>query len=492
MAYIGQIASGTVDYLLTFAHGAYDLAVGYLDELHDYVVGSIDTTPPTISVDIPTSITIDPSLSAEIPEAPPDSAYPTLPADVTMNAYDFPTRPTYTMPTAPTLSDIAIPEFIEGTIREITADLPAVDFTAPGVPTISTFDVPLSDLINVMRQKLTDNIENGGTMLNPDVEADIWNRDRERRDQLLQDTIDKAVAQWAKLGFELPDGLLAGQLLAINNEYMNKDIDVSRDIAIKQAELEQQGMFKSIELGSALEHFILQSGNEYANRALQAMKSTADVTIEIYKQRVTQYNAMLEQFKADVEAFKASIQAEISRAEAYKAHIQGLQAVVQIDESKVKLYTSHIAAITSMVELYNTEVKAVATQYEAERSKIEAYKSNVQAYIAKVEGVTKKYLAEMEGFKSYVTAWSASAESQTKLTDLRVRGEIAELEATMKAWEVQEKILTQNVSLKLEALKTLAQTASTLAAGSLSAVHASLSDTSSMGVMTSTSHNYSY
>jgi hypothetical protein len=477
-------------FLQGYADTAFDNAVTYLNQLNAYVSGTIDTSPPVISIDVSQSMIIDPTLRDGIPDPPADSEYPVIPGTPVTQTFDFPSKPVYSLPTAPTLTDIVIPEFVEGTIAGITMTIPTSDFGVPSIGDISTSDVPLDALFQTIRDKLSSNILNGGTMLDPSVEADIWDRDLERNEQALQDIIDKATTQWAKLGWSLPDGLLAGQMLAIQNEYANKRLDRSREISVKQAELEQAGMFKSLELGINYEQIIMGSQNEYAKRVLEASKTTADVTIELYKQRVVQYNSLLEAFKSDVMAYKTSIEAEAVRAEAYKARIAGLQTIASIDESRVKLYTGHIAAIEQLVNVYNTEVKAVATMYEAEKTKIEGFKVQVEAYSASIDAVTKKYLAGVEGYKSYVQAWVASADSQTKLLDLKSRGDIAELEATLKAWEIQMKLIQESTNVKLEALKTVAQTSSNLAAGALSAIHASVSD--SYNNSYSTSKNYSY
>jgi undecaprenyl pyrophosphate synthase len=113
--------------------------------------------------------------------------------------------------------------------------------------------------------------------------------------------------------------------------------------------------------------------------------------------------------------------------------------------------------------------------YEAEKQKIEMYKSKVEAYTAVIKSITEKYATQVEGFKAYLGAWSASSDSQTKLIDIGTRAQIAKVEATIKEWEVQLRLIQENTALKLEALKAVAQTASNLAAGSLSAGHASAS-----------------
>jgi len=470
--YTGQ----AMTFLRGFATDAYNTSATYLAALYNYVSEEIDTTAPVISVDVAQSIVIDPSLAAAKPAAPEDSEYPALPSAPSVATFDFPTKPDYTIPTVPTLTDITIPEFIEGTISSITSTLPTMDFETPSVTEISATETIYDSLISTIKARLESNVLNGGTMINPSVEADIWNRDLEREEQALQDAIDKLTGQWAKLGFSAPDGLLAGSIIALNNEYTNKKLDRSREIAVKQAELEQTGLFKSLELGISLENILLVSQNEYAKRVLDATKATADVTIAIFRERVSRYNAMLETFKSDVIAYKTSIEAEAVRAEVYKARLSGSQIIANIDESRVKAYTAQIAGVEQLVNIYNTEVKAVAIMYEAEKQKIDRYKVMVEAYVASIDGITKKYLGEVDGYKAYIQSWVATSDSQTKLLDIKARADIAELEATIKEWEIQLKLIQEATNVKLEALRTVAQVSSNLAAGALSAIHASVSD----------------
>lgn len=487
-----ELVNAQFEKIWSYGSESFAIAKQYIEDLEGYIEPTIETTVPSIEITPPGSIAIDPTIGAEIPDQPEESDYPLIPDAPSVSEHEFPEEPAFTLPSPPTLTDIVIPDFIEGTIAPITATLPVIDFSVPSVGDIQPGALNYDSLMAVIRDKLSSNITDGGTMLNPQVEADIWNRDRERREQALQDAIADASAVWAKLGWDMPDGLLAGTITAIHKEYMNKDLDASREISVKQADLEQQGLFKSLELGVSLEQVILMAENEYAKRVLEASKTTAEVTIEIYKARVTQYNAMLEAYKADVLAYKSSIEAEVARAEVFKSKVTALGIIAQVDESKIKIYTSHIAAIQQLVDLYKTKVQAVATMYEAENQKIIRYKAQIDAYVAAIEGVTKKYATSVEGFKAYVAAWATSAESQVKVKDLNMRGEIATLEATMKAWEVQMKVLHENTSLKLEALKAVAQTSSNLAAGALSAAHSNASAGMSSSSQTATQHIYSY
>jgi hypothetical protein len=491
MAYTTDLVSSNLSLLKTYADEAFSDAQRYLDELNEYIVAEIITTPPDIIITTPDSITIDPSLAAEMPASPDSSEFGTPPDAPTTSEHDFPNAPTYTLPSVPVLTDIVLPSFIDQNVSPPTTAIPIMDFDVPAVAQINDGGLTPEDaLIQATKTKLIQNILLGGTMLNPTIEAAIWNRELERDEQALQDAIDKMTKQWAKLGWSLPNGVLAGTVLAINNEYINKRLTTSKDISIKQAEMEQLGLFKSIEIATSLEQLLLANQNDYAKRVFETSKATADVTIEIFKTRVARYNAMLETFKADVEGYKAAISAELQRAEVYKAKLTGAQIMAGIDETRIKVYSAQIGACQQLVDLYKTGVQATATMYEAEKTKIEGYKAKVDAYTSKIEAITKKYMLGVEGFKAYVQAYAATADVQTKVADLNLKGQVATAEARIKEWETQLKLVQENVSMRLEALKTVAQTSSNMVAGALSAMHISLGQ--SLSDSTEVSHNYNY
>jgi hypothetical protein len=472
--WFSDYVQGVIDSMESYARTTFNTANDYLDDLNAIVVKELIMVPPTIDIPPPGSIELDPVISPLIPVSPADSEFPTSPGDApSVEDHSFPGEPVFTLPTPPVVNEITIPSFVSNEIAGISAELPT--FTDE-LGAISSLDnggnAPHDTLLQAVRDKLLSNIQNGGTMLDPTVEDDIWDRDKERNEQALRDAMDKITTQWAKLNWGLPDGLLAGQILAINNEYMNKDLDRSREIAVKQADLEHQGMFKSLEMGISLEKIIMDSYNEYAKRALDASKSTADITISIFKERINKFNALLGAYKTDVEAFKGRIDAEVSRANVYKTQIEGLALINQIDETKVKIYMGQLQGINTMVDIYKNQVQAVATQYEAEKIKVERFKTQVEAYVAQIEGITKKYAVEVDGFKAFISGYSASSDSQTKLLDLKGRAEIAKAEATIKEWEIEQDITQKNLQIKMEALKTMSQVSSNLASGALSALHA--------------------
>src|SRR5690606_1258574 len=95
------------------------------------------------------------------------------------------------------------------------------------------------------------------------------------------------------LGFPLPSGVLAGQLADARREYHDKLSGLSRDISIKQAELEQANMRESIQFALQLESTLLEDCYRLEMRAFEAAKTAADNAIQAHNQAIEHFKALL-------------------------------------------------------------------------------------------------------------------------------------------------------------------------------------------------------
>jgi hypothetical protein len=189
-------------------------------------------------------------ISPTIASQPGGITIPTAPTVDTLVVPASPSKPTIPTTTLGAMLDISLPTVPVVDFPELSITVPTYSFSAPTNWAFDVSDILISDdpFIKAAIDRLTSNINNGGTGLSADVEAAIWARQKERDEQQLEDSTDKLTSMWAKKGFSLPDGLLASSLSDLQKEWMNKRLDVSRDISIKQAELEQSNLFKSLEL----------------------------------------------------------------------------------------------------------------------------------------------------------------------------------------------------------------------------------------------------
>ena len=124
---------------------------------------------------------------------------------------------------------------------------------------------------------LQNEILNGGSGINPLIEAQIWERDRSR---ILKDAIraaDETTAFWATKGFPLPPGALQAQMLQIQQTAQDELAKSSREVAIEtfKAELE---MIK-FALGEAikLRQIAVTSAGDY----IKAIASSQNVSYQM-------------------------------------------------------------------------------------------------------------------------------------------------------------------------------------------------------------------
>ena len=504
MVYTTDLVDTYLTTIRDFADSAYASTNQYLGVMSNYMSANLpmDYSPVGEALPVSNTVEIDPVLQAELERLSTDMggdefASVTPPEDPTPPSdHQFPGAPSYTIPSVPVMRNITLPDFVDGLITLPTTSIPNVSVSSLGIDTLEATNIsngglaPEDNLVAALRKKLTDNIISGGTMIDPTVENDIWNRDNEREEQALQDQIDKLTLQWAALGWSLPDGLLAGSFIAVNNEYMNKRLDRSREISVKQAELEQDGMFKSIELANGFERIIFENYNDYAKRVFETSKVVAEQTLQIFNGRIAGYNYLLEQFKADVEGYKAKIQAELGRVTVFKTKVEAQGLISQMNENDIKVYIAQIESCKQLVDIYKTQVSAVATQYEAEKSRIEAYKAMAEVYSVKIEAIIKKYLAGVEKLKAYVVAYTASINRADKINEFNLKAELANMEVKIKEWEIQLKEKHDSIAMQLEAIKSAAQISSNMVAGALSAMNIQVGQT--LAEHYSTSHNYNY
>lgn len=462
-----------MDQVMDMASGIYKSITepgGFLSRLE--TEGLTNFTPALVLETIDETINLPDSLGdpTTIGTLPPDPSGPPT--------YDDPAEPpapTITFPPAPVIPDIAIPP---------TPDYATVVFD--GIRPVDTSSVPAitindggnaysSSLLESIKTKLRNNIELGGTGLSADVEDDIWERDSERELEALDEAIDKFTDEWTKRGFSLPDGVLVENIRAMNTEYMNKRLDRSRDIAIKQEELEQANMKYSLEYGIQVENMLLDWTNKVCQRVFEHSKAVADAAIEVFKAQVLKYQAGLEAYKADVEVFKGKIQAEIAKAELYKAQIEGVVAQISVYESKAKIYIAQLQGIQSMVEVYVQQVKAMQALIESNKVRIEAYKATIDAYVARVNGIVGKYQAESEVYKARATQWTAETEANIKVLEARIKQAALNEDLKVKQFEAVLRFYAADHGVKVEAAKGAASVAAQVAQGALSAVSTQVS-----------------
>ena len=170
----------------------------------------------------------------------------------------------------------------------------------------------------------------------------------QERDQLARDAARaNLTAEWAKRGFDLPDGILVATLTQEEVDYRNKRLDLSRDISIKQYETAFENTKFIISSILKMEEVIIQAVAE-GNKSL-----------------VTEYKAEIDGFKAQVQAAIETVKAYVNRykgeGEVYKAKAQAQAAIAEVD---VKMAEAMINVALAQIQLYLKQAELKMTSAE--------------------------------------------------------------------------------------------------------------------------------
>ena len=444
----------------------------------DVSTPDIPTTPTLVDVDsidvaIPENSNVN--FNVTIPEAPDISMSTSAPTSPGMKTISIPAMPDYELPSVPSLDDIVLPQAPTIDIPEFTAVAP--DVSAENLPDIPAFSYNeeqyQSDLSVAILQKLLDDIADGGSGLNPDVEQAIYDRmlarQRAENERLYRETED----QLSATGFDLPTGALASRLLEIAAEISRKNDQASWEIMIKQAELAQTNTHFTVEKSIAMEQVFRDFFEKQEARRLEAARQTALIAVEIFKALVNKIEVALEIYKTEAMVFTERLKAKLAEVDIYRAQIDGTRAAVDVQNARVALYNSQLSGVEALMGIYQTQMESAKIQMEMEVAKMQGYRAEIEAYVAmvdvqriridafrsQVEGAraqvelamaqVNKYNAEVAAAKLNVEAQSVAVNAQLE----KNRGAVEVYKSQVEAAKMEADLNVSIASIGLEVFK---------------------------------------
>ena len=381
---------------------------------------SVDTTyalPPTEPAYQNFSYT--PGTMPSPPLAPADVSSITLPA----------TPEAWTLPTAPTLISFGVRAF--GGVKDYSDWANALAVPSELVLAAPTgFIKPdLARYGSALLDSLTANIRSrldGGTGLDPAIEALIWDRGRDRESITAANAMAEVTRNAEARGFSLPTGAMHAQLREAQRNMYAKSSEFSRDVMVKQAELAQANAKHAIEQGVSLEGQLIDYVNNVEQRTFDAAKYVAQNAVDVYNTLVNAYKANLERYSTAVATFRGLIDAERAKVEAYTAEVNAERAKVEANQAVVDQYRALIEARTAVIEQYKGELSAVQTLVEVDKLRIESYGERVKAYATEVNTETVRaevYKAQIQGNQALADIFRTSVEAYS--AGLRAKGDLA-------------------------------------------------------------------
>ena len=449
MASPAEVVASSFAQAQTYATSAQTALAGFTAALDAAVY-----SPPSVSVtwnslaapSLP-SLPSQPSLPAIVfsaPTAPGDWA----PADPTITIDNFTaTEPTLnlpaiyapvfgyaptvasvgdvTMPTAPTLDVVATPDYLALSTPTFGGvdlhqdylskldNIPTLNLVAPTPYNYTLGPEYASALLSTLKSRLMERLT-GGSGLTPAVEQAIWDRARSRETVLAQANQDEVMRSSEAFGFHLPTGVLAAQLREAQQGYYDKLSGLSRDVAIKQADLEQENLKQTIAQGMDLEGRLIDYSYKLETMSFESAKTCAENAIQVHNALLDEFKSLLSAYQTYAQAYDTLIKGELAKVEVFKALLQGEQTKADINKSLVAQYVAEIEAGMSRVKIYEAEVGAAKTLVEVEQIKVAASGEQIKAYVAQINGETAK-----------VEASKLAVEAETsKLTSYKIKADV--------------------------------------------------------------------
>lgn len=403
---------------------------------------------PTLDTVAPLDAGTAPEFSAtpadvDLSIAPPAPFSQDLPLEPALNTITLPDAVTLATPDAPDLVGINLPSVPALNLPIFSATVP----DAPLAPDVGSFSFAettyTSELLTSLRTILKTWVDGAATGIAAAVEQAIWNRARERESLNASRKVREVSREFARRGFSKPQGALSVALNDALQELQHRDAELSRDVAIKQADLEQSNRRFAFEQAWQVESGLISYSNQIAQRAFEAAKFALTIAIEVYQARVAQFDAEVKAFGVRAEAFRAELQAELARLDVFRAEIEAQKLVGEINQQQVEIYRARLEGVKARIDVYRTEVEAANVMAAVNRTVIEAYGARVGAYEALVKAKASEYdgyatrvkaeVSKVDVFRAQADAYRSQVEGFTALVNARAQEKAIELKIKQEA-----------------------------------------------------------
>lgn len=369
------------------------------------------TAPSSLALIAPTISLDEFTENAPVVNLPaaPVVAYGAAPTIPSIGVVAIPDAPVLVLPDTPTFLAMGTPSFagidLHADYLTKLEDIPVLDLLSPTPYYYAPGAEYASSLLDTLKARLIERMA-GGTGLAPAVEQAVWDRARSRETSIALANESEIMRSSEAFGFQLPTGTLAAQLREAQQNYFGKLSGLSRDISIKQAELEQENLKQTISQGMELEGRLIDYSYKLEQLTFDAAKAAADNAVQIYNAEVEQYKALLSAYQTYAAVYKTVIDSEMVKVEVYKAELQGEMTKAQVNVSLVSQYKATIEANMAQVDIYKAQIGAANTLVQLEQTKVSAAGEQIRAYAAQVNAET----AKVEAYKATVQAEATKVE----------------------------------------------------------------------------------
>ncbi len=391
------------------------------------------------------------ALTMAVPNAPALSVpdVPDMPSLLRSFEFEPPKLTDVVIPAAPKVSvpaftatkpnlDLSAPEGLEEKFRHDFADQSASlrsDLESAVDAQLTKINPRFHEQMSAIETRLAKYVE-GGTALAPHIETAIWERGAEKNTREYLRVRDAAYQEGAGRGFTIPGGAQFSAAVQARQAAADNNARMAVEIAIKQAELEQQNLQWAVTQSAGLRQMVLASTQQWAGtlvqlngHALEFAKGVLNSVVALYDIRVKMASAQVEVYKSEAMVFESLLRATLAEYEVYQAQVSALKAQVSVDEAKVQAFSARMNGLSVMANAYKTAVDSVVAKAQIEKFKVDIFGAQVQAYSAALNGKNaeweaykaqlqgnserwRAYQAETQGYAEKVRAWQVHISAQ--------------------------------------------------------------------------------
>jgi hypothetical protein len=366
--------------------------------------------------------------------------------------FDKPDPVTDTKPVSPPLSTVVIPDSedvdnleipLVPSLHEIIpkpidpAEFPTFTATLDDAPTAPSPELAYteqpysSDLLDLLKARMEALAQGPSTGLSADVEQAIWDRGRAREDAIGVRKMQEVHRAFRSKGWMMPPGAeITGELDAAQ-EAIDKSSGFSRDVMIKQGELEQSNFQFSLQQAIQFESILLNNYNTGAQRALSAATATLQATIDLFEAVTGLFDAKTRAFVAHAQVFEQLVKAALAKLEEQRIYLEGQKLIGELNLQILEAYKVQLEGIQTVVSVYIAKMEGAKTQASVNETivkqygeEVEAFKSVHQAKAVEWDGYGKQVGAELgkaEIYKTDADAYSSIIDGYKAGTDARVQ-----------------------------------------------------------------------
>lgn len=417
---------------------------------------ALATTPAYTPAIPPSDITNSPAITppVAITIVPPSFVAPVAPVVgtdafsgslVPINYPVAPAAPTINLPVAPAFSNVVMPTITDIVIPTLTALAPSSLLPDPtDLFQFSEAGYNQTTQFTTAQAKLLHDIIYGGYGIEVQDEEGLWDRAKDRELRAASDATDDIVRAMAVRGFDLPPGAMLAQLAAVQQAGIEKVSQLSREIALKRADMYVENRKFTIVNIKDYEQLTMAIYNAMMERALNAAKAVAEFSIEVYNASIAKYRILMEAFAIQVQAYGEQVRAQVAQIEAQRLKLQVVQTQVDVEKAEVQLYVAQVEGQKLLVEMYRTDVSAMEGLAQVEHLKLDTFRTQIEVYAELLRAQTLQlqgYEAQTRGdyvqTEIYATKVNAQlvqakfAETQAQINDTNARIAIENLRANL-------------------------------------------------------------